>query len=95
MLNKHSLLLENEDDNNGHVVNCEERKSDLSINEFAKCGVHAKRSSFLTLLTVLSASPHNERTPNGRNGVEHSEALRRVVRVGSRGTICPQRGKLD
>jgi hypothetical protein len=33
--------------------------------------------------------------PEGRNGVEHSEALRRVVRAGSRGTICPQRGKLD
>ena len=33
--------------------------------------------------------------PAGRNGVEHSEALRRVVRAGSRGTIDPQRGILD
>jgi hypothetical protein len=33
--------------------------------------------------------------PEGRNGVEHSEALRRVVRAGSRGTIGPQRGKLN
>jgi hypothetical protein len=32
--------------------------------------------------------------PKGRNGVEHSEALRRVVRAGSRGTIGPERGKL-
>src|ERR1051325_8420068 len=33
--------------------------------------------------------------PEGRNGVEHSEALRRVVRAGSRGTIGLQRGKLN
>jgi len=33
--------------------------------------------------------------PEGRNGVEHSEALRRVVRAGSRCTIGPQRGKQD
>ena len=30
--------------------------------------------------------------PEGRNGVEDSEALRRVVRTGSRGTIGSERG---
>jgi hypothetical protein len=44
---------------------------------------------------VLLLLPITNAHPEGRNGVEHSEALRRVVRAGSRGIIGPQRGKLN
>jgi hypothetical protein len=48
-----------------------------------------KEGRLLTLLTGFILLPITNAHPEGRNGVEHSEALRRVVRAGSRGTIGP------